>query len=274
MRRRWRTATAFLALVGCSALAGALINSKLAVRPRPVLMVRPVAAWPQGRPEPKAAIRRAPRVVAGSTAEDLDSSLVMQSPRTDGPALPTVDVSTMILSRSDQPGKLAPPAAKADPVEAVETFVKANRDQAEATIRDLNAEADQLRARLARVEDALARWQALAEALKAGSTGMPPPEIELAPISDPGQAPPWRNPARASKSARPRVLAPPPAEDDERPARVRSQPRPSVVAPPPAAPEDEPPPMPVPAPDSTPTALPPATTPDPVALPDPGPPRG
>ena len=52
-------------------------------------------------------------------------------------------------------------------MEEVETFVAKGREQAEARINALNAEAENLRARLAKVEAASARWKAFATALDA-----------------------------------------------------------------------------------------------------------
>ena len=62
---------------------------------------------------------------------------------------------------------MAEPPAPADPMEEVETFVAKGREQAETRINALNAEAENLWARLAKVEAASARWKAFAKALDA-----------------------------------------------------------------------------------------------------------
>lgn len=65
------------------------------------------------------------------------------------------------------PDGLAVPAATGDdPVAQVEAFVERSRQEAKAACDALAAERDALRERLAKVEAALARWQALAEAIE------------------------------------------------------------------------------------------------------------
>lgn len=64
-----------------------------------------------------------------------------------------------------EPEAAQPAPAAEDPDQTAERFVDLTRQQADAQIKALTAEAEQLRARLKKVESAIERWQTLRNAL-------------------------------------------------------------------------------------------------------------
>lgn len=82
-----------------------------------------------------------------------------------------------------------PAPAPEDPDKAAEAFMNQTRAQADGQIKALTTEAEQLRARLKKVESAIGRWQSLRAALDLkpvqGQALAPPPAAEpaLAPVS-------------------------------------------------------------------------------------------
>jgi len=76
-----------------------------------------------------------------------------------------------------------PAPAPEDPDKAAEAFMNQTRAQADAQIKALNTEAEQLRTRLKKVESAIGRWQSLRAALALrpaqGQALAPPPAAEL-----------------------------------------------------------------------------------------------
>ena len=142
-----------------------------------------------------------------------------------------------------------------DPVDSVESFVERNRKEAEESIKTLTSEAENLKARLIRVESALTRWQTFSRALNADQPASQP-GVPATPRST------WRNPdpessagskveGQVAKPAAPTPESPPSTQPPETPAN-----------PPVPLPSDLP--LPSPAEDpaaSSPPALPP-TLPD------------
>jgi hypothetical protein len=109
-----------------------------------------------------------------------------------------------------------------DPMVAVETFLRRNRKEAEDSIQALSREAEALRARLSKVEAALARWQSVAGALNPGQKwgqpdrppeqGPEPPPIDTAPRPEGGPQTvpePSLTPASPSAPLLPEVPSPP-----------------------------------------------------------------
>jgi hypothetical protein len=99
-----------------------------------------------------------------------------EPPATLNPPLPTIESVPPESARADE-----------DPMIAVESFLRRNRKEADDSIHALTREAEALRARLAKVEAALARWQAVAGSLNPGQKWAQPdgprePGPELSPI--------------------------------------------------------------------------------------------
>jgi hypothetical protein len=65
-----------------------------------------------------------------------------------------------------------PPSSIDDPEQSAQSFVERNQKEAEDHLRALTAEAQQLRARLAKLESGIKKWQCLVSALKS-SEGQP-----------------------------------------------------------------------------------------------------
>jgi hypothetical protein len=83
------------------------------------------------------------------------------------------------------PEVAAPPAAVPttpdDPMQDVDAFVEQNRKRAADSIQRLTKEAEELRARLRKVEMALQRWKSVASALEPAPAALPPAPLEPAP---------------------------------------------------------------------------------------------
>ena len=267
MRLRWLTATlAVLALVGSVAMMVARVpwNSG----PRPILLVQQAATTTTAVPTPSQAPNEPAQpppfrgndlqpLQLATPAEPAGAPLPPALPSETAPATPTM-----------------PPTAEADPIQAVETFVQRNRQQADESIKALNAEADRLRDRLAKVEAALARWQGVADALKAGPRpGLSPLVADptdirvseepsnLAPLPEPGAPAPSRRRTRKAPpepdTPDPEISALPQPRD---PAPMRSRPRSAADDPAAGEPSSRRP--------SVPNIPEPVTTP-PVAIPGP-----
>ncbi|WP_435005094.1 hypothetical protein P12x_002985 [Tundrisphaera lichenicola] len=133
----------------------------------------------------------------------------------------------LVLEVNGPTSELAGPV---DPMEVVEAFLDRNRKEADESIRALNEEAEALRARLAKVEAALGRWQSIAGALQV--------EVREAP------APPGPEPAAAQLDPiePPPALAPAPVEEakpelpPDSPLPPTLPPSDPALAPPPEAP--------------------------------------
>ena len=89
-----------------------------------------------------------------------------------------------------------------DPEQSAQSFVERNQKEAEDHLRALTAEAQQLRARLAKLESGIQKWQGLVSALKS-SQGQPVTSTANAPgAEDAGDLEPikpsagWRSPYR------------------------------------------------------------------------------
>jgi hypothetical protein len=72
-----------------------------------------------------------------------------------------------------------------DPEKAAQSFVERNQKEAEANLKALTTEAEQLRARLAKLDSGIKKWQNLLTALKAAQQGQP-----LATAEEPGNLEP------------------------------------------------------------------------------------
>ena len=220
---------------------------------------------------------------------------VSEPPVTD-PALEkaaeSIDSNTSVTSR--------PAPALADPVETVESFVERNRQEAESNIQSLATEAENLKARLAKVEAALVRWRSFSRALHANQPADPDqasptmsapsqPDISPAPgkanwkrISEPTKRPddssrvaPAHEPIKEiSASSVPSALIDEPSQESPPPtlppASADSSP-PAGLPPGDSSPplmESKPTDLPPPAAESKPIDLPPPTAgPEPTDLP-------
>jgi len=105
-----------------------------------------------------------------------------QSSEFEGLKLPSEPVDQPIDENSNRP--------VTDPVHAVDTFVQQSRSQAEASIKELAAEAKSLRARLELVESAIAKWESVTRALDAQSGNRRSGETTLGSLGV--EAWPWR----------------------------------------------------------------------------------
>jgi hypothetical protein len=148
-----------------------------------------------------------------------------------------------------------------DPMAAVDSFLSRNRKEADDSIKNLTKEAEVLRARLQKVEEALARWQAVSDALNQGAAPIangpgpkPGPRIwrrQPAPESVP--VPPQSPPVRGSRSGLespvlgevPDPTVPLPASEAPSTATIPPQ-RTGEELPPPTEPPSLPVPVPVP----------------------------
>ncbi len=171
------------------------------------------------------------------------------------PAMPGVEPPLAQPKAAPAPEEVA---AGGDPVQAVETFVRRNRQEADTAIKNLTQEAETLRARLAKVEAALARWQVVSAALKhepgaviRSGVGEPPPpgsSRRPSPYAE-GQEPPERDPLAPgdipAETDEPHLLPVKPSEPGpvEPPLARRKA---KISNPPPAKPAD----VPAPTPDS------------------------
>lgn len=68
-------------------------------------------------------------------------------------------------SRLPAPTTRTEPTRSEDPLQAVDAFMEKSREQAEASIKTLTAEAEALRSQLRKVEAAIAKWETVAQAL-------------------------------------------------------------------------------------------------------------
>ena len=107
----------------------------------------------------------------------------------------------------------AGPAAAEDPMVAVDTFLQRNLKEADDSIKALSHEAETLRARLQKVETALARWQVVAGSLgESTKTSEPNPAPQSATLEIPANAPTTTAPASeppSIPSVPPLAVAPP-----------------------------------------------------------------
>ena len=238
--------------------------------------------------EPSPTLLATEMIAETSTIVDAPPSLPTEiKPSVNDPALEKA------AERSDSTGPVTsrPAPALADPVETVESFVERNRQEAEANIQALATEAENLKARLAKVEAALVRWQSFSRALHANQPTEPdqpsPPALEDVPdrvtpatgkanwkrISEPTKRPTDSSPAApalepikeiSASSVRPAPIDEPAQE----PSTPRLPPASEDPSPPVGLPSVEPSPPPM---ESKPIDLPPPTAgPEPTDLPPPG----
>jgi hypothetical protein len=136
---------------------------------------------------------------------------------------PTIE---SIPSNPDPSVAIEPGHASDDPMTAVDSFLRRNRKEADDSIQALTREAEALRARLAKVEAALARWQSVAGSLNPGQRwGQPDGPSEPSPDLSPIESAP-----------RPAAQTKPPAEpplSPSGPLDPPSGPQPGTVIPPP-----------------------------------------
>jgi len=247
MRLRWLSATLAVLVLGGGGAATVAQLSRQSRPPTRIVTSQPPQPAPQPAPGP-------------TTPPDPNGPFMPEA----APALPLpLDPDAPLPAASEPllspaaPAENRPGGAEPDPVENVEAFIHQNRQQAEATIKALNAEADQLKARLARVEAALARWHGVAAALKAGprpgeAAEIPPPDLrvieevkDLPGPRDEGEAPAprarSRRPAAEPVPAQPNDAAASPAEPSDpapAPRRARAKPpaapRPGTIIPAPS----------------------------------------
>ena len=180
----------------------------------------------------------------------------------------------LVAERSDStnPVTSRPAPVLADPVETVESFVERNRQEAESNIQALGTEAENLKARLAKVEAALVRWQSFSRALHANQTddqASPPASSEATP--PPAKAN-WKRISEPAQRSTESIPVAPAAEPTK---KVSGSAAPSAVfieepaqgPPPPALPPESDPSPPVGSPPGD--TLPPSAEPKPTDLPPP-----
>ncbi len=253
MRKRWLAGTvAVLALVG-----GAATSAQRSWRKPPLAKITPP------RPCPLPTAMEVAPIAQLAALQDLPGGEVS----TGLPAMPADAPLPLPGAPADPTIPAFPPSAEpetaagVDPLRDVEAFVRRGRKEADDSIVALTREAERLKARLAKVEAALARWQGVSNALA--------PDADPAVIvSEPGHVlnEPALDPAG---NARPDPASSIPAPDSQ-PSPARIIPAPEVAPAPPAAPGP---------PTTDPDAIPPApAAPGPVApdsntipSPDPGP---
>lgn len=108
-------------------------------------------------------------------------------------------------------------------MKVVESFVERNRKEAEDSIKALSKEAEELRARLKKVEAALERWQAVSRALAGEPEGA---VVESTPAAPSGLSTTVEaSPADLAPAPSPPVEIPPPGP------RQESEPAPESPAP-------------------------------------------
>ena len=134
-----------------------------------------------------------------------------------------------------------PPANNDDPMAAVDEFLGRNRKEADESIKALAREAETLRARLQKVEAALARWQSVSNALNQDAPqaasgpdqsvlleSIPtPPTNDIQPPPERGASGPTPPPDDGPTTPPPtmRTLEPPPErEPSPRPTPVEARP--------------------------------------------------
>jgi len=194
----------------------------------------------------------APPVVIANEISEVRPPIVLAStdvaitPASGSPLPETRMVTTEAEPAQDVPGKL-------DPVASVETFVERNRKEAESAIQTLTVEAETLKARLAKVETALTRWQSFSRALNADQPASQP-------VVGPGSKPGW---IRPSPEGSPQTTR---AEGNRKPVGEPSPDLTPVDQPPEPSPKPS-----VPTPTDAP-ATPAATDPKPTELPATDPP--
>jgi hypothetical protein len=157
MRTRW--------MAGIFAASAVALATAASMAQRPT---RPRMAVPP--PQSEAAIERKP--------------WRGKEPQAAGPPPPAVD---SLPATTEPPVAIEPGHSSEDPMTAVDAFLRRNRKEAEDSIQALTREAEALRARLAKVEAALARWQSVAGSLNPGQKwgqpeGPSEPNTELSPI--------------------------------------------------------------------------------------------
>jgi hypothetical protein len=129
-------------------------------------------------------------------------SMPAEPPSAIPPSLPAVDEAPppQITQTPTSPAIAARPGE--DPMGAVDSFLDRNRKEAENSIQALNQEAEILRARLQKVEAALARWQDVSKALKGEGSlaqGQSTP-TQLEPVPSKGEEP---SPTPATAASKP-----------------------------------------------------------------------
>jgi hypothetical protein len=81
------------------------------------------------------------------------------------------------------PGAVLPDDEDGDPMKDIDAFVEQNRRKARESIARLTKEAEELRARLRKVEMAIERWKSLAGALERPEPGeLEPAAVQRAPL--------------------------------------------------------------------------------------------
>ena len=168
-------------------------------------------------------------------------------------------VKSSVTTTVKTPDRLKPPPGPwnarrnpiaEDPMAEVDSFLDRNRKEADEAIKSLSAEAETLKARLQKVEAALARWQAVAGALNEGNPSL------VEPTPGPAGRVPWRQPELAPAPTQD-VEGPPPGQRPV-PAPVEERPPSLPESVPPTAPEPDlrPVPAPEPGPEPTPEPVP------------------
>lgn len=155
---------------------------------------------PQSLPAPalpraEQASANAPPPIAAEAAKATAAEPLATPANLPPPAIPsdvTPSFSTAADSRTaPNPTLASEPAASPgdDPEKSAQSFVERNQKEAEAHLKALTAEADQLRARLARLESGIKRWQVLVNALRSAqgvATADDPSALEPVPQASPG----------------------------------------------------------------------------------------
>jgi hypothetical protein len=134
----------------------------------------PVAAEPPKKQNGRDAIPLpvAPESGTSATADQspLSHAPLPARPEPPEPADPTSHLSgsRRLSAQNDNP----PPPSSDDPEQSAQSFVERNQKEAEDHLKALTAEAQQLRARLAKLESGIRKWQSLVNALRS-SQGQP-----------------------------------------------------------------------------------------------------
>ncbi len=149
----------------------------------------PTASSPKQDLPPAASIEAAP----AASLDPLPDEAPNPRPATRKPAPrwePAIDDAPETEAEVDRPAAresrgipASPLATSDDPDAQARTFLERNRREAEGQLKALRDEAAQLKARLARVEAGIRRWEALADALDRGARDQPRPQPQPAAAS-------------------------------------------------------------------------------------------
>ena len=168
MRKRWVMGSLAVAVLGLAGMRAA------------DLALRRAKAWGASLPmadEPKAERVGWKSTVVSQPAYGESALLPMTGPFVEG-APPTT-------------GDRAAVPVPDDPMGAVDSFLRRSRQEADESIKALTQEAEALKSRLQKVEEALGRWQAVAGALNQDGKmrWRREPEAEISPQLEPVTAP-------------------------------------------------------------------------------------